>query len=116
MRVRSNIWLVIFIGFFGFVNGVNANSPMSNQCFSDPNLAYQFLLSQQKQAKKPIININTATQAEFLTLDGVGVKTAEAIVFYRESVGRFNSVDELLKVKGIGQKTLDKNRHRLTVQ
>lgn len=107
------LFLILILGFF---NTTHANSPMSNQCFSDPNSAYQFLLAQQKQAKKPVININTASQAEFLTLDGVGVKTAEAIVFYRESVGRFNSVDELLKVKGIGQKTLDKNRHRLTVQ
>lgn len=106
--------LLFLIPILGFFNTAHANSP--NQCFADPNSAYQFLLSQQKQVKKTIININTATQAEFLTLDGVGVKTAEAIVFYRESMGRFNSIDDLLKVKGIGQKTLDKNRHRLVVQ
>lgn len=116
MTIYLNIFLVIFIWFLGFLNTANANSIKPNQCFSDPNSAYQFLLSQEKQVKKSAININTASQAEFLTLDGVGVKTAEAIVFYRESMGRFNSVDDLLKVKGIGQKTLDKNRHRLVVQ
>lgn len=109
--------ILFFALIFGLLfDTAHANSPTANQCFADPKLAYQFLLSQEKQSKNGLININTASQAEFLTLDGVGVKTAEAIVFYRESMGRFNSIDDLLKVKGIGQKTLDKNRHRLIVQ
>lgn len=86
------------------------------QCFADVKLAYTFLLTQEHAMNNPMIDINTATAADFLTLKGVGVKTAEAIVAYRQTMGRFNSVDDLVKVKGVGQKTLENNRHRLRVQ
>lgn len=57
------------------------------------------------------ININTAdakTIAESLT--GIGIKKAEAIVEYRKTNGPFKAVEDLLKIKGIGEKTLDKNK------
>lgn len=62
-----------------------------------------------------IININTASAAELVALDGIGAARAEAIIEYREAHGGFKSVDELLKVSGIGEKTLEKNRGRITV-
>lgn len=62
------------------------------------------------------ININTA-DAETLSeyVKGVGPKKAEAIVEYRKKHGRFRSVDDLAKVKGIGPKTIEKNRAILSV-
>lgn len=88
----------------------------AERCFADPKAAYHYILQQEHVSQNAPININTASAADFLQLAGIGVKTAEAIVAYRHSVGRFQSVDELLHVKGIGEKTLAKNRHRLTVQ
>ncbi|NJN48245.1 MAG: helix-hairpin-helix domain-containing protein [Candidatus Competibacteraceae bacterium] len=61
------------------------------------------------------IDLNTATAEELATLDGVGATKAAAIVQYREMNGPFSSVDDLTKVKGIGDKTLEKNRSNLTV-
>ncbi len=61
------------------------------------------------------VNINTATQAEFTTLRGIGEKKARAIVLYRTEKGSFNSIDELLNVKGIGPATLLKNEQRLSI-
>lgn len=92
-------------------------SAFANQCYADPKLAYQALIAKQTAQKtlSERVNINTASMGELATLKGVGAKTAQAIVDYRESVGRFESVDDLTKVKGIGEKTLEKNRHRLTV-
>lgn len=62
------------------------------------------------------IDINSA---DVKTLDkemiGVGAKTAQAIVDYREKNGPFKSVDDLAKVKGIGKSTIQKNRANLTV-
>ena len=55
------------------------------------------------------VDINTATAKDFTTLKGIGTKKAEAIVKYRESIKCFNSIDELIKVKGIGKATLAKN-------
>jgi competence protein ComEA len=62
------------------------------------------------------ININTA-DAELIaeTVKGVGIRKANAIVAYRQKHGDFVSVDELVKVKGIAEKTIDKNRTRLSV-
>jgi competence protein ComEA len=64
-----------------------------------------------------LININTA-DAETLAsgLKGVGPAKAEAIVAYRTQNGGFSSVDELVQVKGIGDKILEQNRANLTVQ
>ncbi len=62
------------------------------------------------------VNLNTA-DAEALAeaLDGVGPAKAQAIVAYREANGPFKSVDELVKVKGIGLKTVERNRDRMSV-
>lgn len=59
------------------------------------------------------ININTATEAELATLKNIGPAKAAAIVQYRDQHGRFMSLDDLLKVQGIGLDTLEKNRSRL---
>lgn len=63
------------------------------------------------------INVNTAT-AESLAdaMDGVGPTRARAIVAFRDTHGPFASPDELVKVNGIGDTTLEKNRRRITVE
>ncbi len=59
------------------------------------------------------ININTATAEELEQLNGIGPKKAQAIVRYREENGLFSSVDEVAKVPGIGEKTLDQFREQI---
>lgn len=61
------------------------------------------------------IDINTANVQALAALDGVGPQKAQAIVAYRQEHGPFKSVDELLKVKGIGEKTLAANRDKVTI-
>jgi competence protein ComEA len=61
------------------------------------------------------VNLNTATLEQLDTLPGVGPVTAQAIVTWRESHGRFGSVDELLDVKGIGDATLAELRDLVVV-
>ena len=50
---------------------------------------------------------------DFTSLKGIGTKKAEAIVKYRTSVKCFKSIDELTNVKGIGDKTIAKNKSDL---
>ena len=71
-------------------------------------------LSSLTFAAEPV-DINTAS-AETLAeaIHGVGIKRARAIVSYREEHGAFSSVDELTQVRGIGEKTVEKSRDRLT--
>ena len=46
-------------------------------------------------------------------LSGIGAKKAKAIVVYRKKNGNFKTMDDLLKVKGIGKKTLEANRKNI---
>ena len=50
------------------------------------------------------ININTATAAELTALDGIGETIAQRIVDYRTQKGRFEVVEDIMKVNGIGKK------------
>jgi competence protein ComEA len=61
------------------------------------------------------ININTATSEQLQEVPGIGPATAEKILQMRKSYGAFKSVDDLLSIKGIGKKRLDKMRKYLTV-
>ena len=61
------------------------------------------------------VNINTADAATLdAAMQGVGPKSAAAIVAYRTKHGPFKSVDDLVKVKGIGPKAVEKNRDKLS--
>ena len=61
------------------------------------------------------ININKATAAELQALPGIGPAKAQAIVDFRTANGPFKKVDDLVNVRGIGQKTLEKLRPLVTV-
>ena len=56
------------------------------------------------------ININTADAVQLSSVPGIGPKTADAIMAYRNDNGKFKSVDDLLNIKGIGSKKLEKMR------
>ncbi len=63
------------------------------------------------------VNINSANAEEIAAmLNGVGLSKAEDIVDYREANGAFAHIDELVNVKGIGIKTVDRNRDRIVLQ
>ena len=57
-----------------------------------------------------LFNINTASAEELQTLPNIGAQMAQRIIDYREQHGKFASVEDLQKVKGIGAKTLEKLR------
>ena len=61
------------------------------------------------------VNLNTATEEELVTLPGIGPSYAKRIVEYREKNGPFKRVEDLLNVQGIGEKTLEKIRDKVTV-
>jgi competence protein ComEA len=77
-----------------------------------------FTVASAATTKKPPlkpVNINAATSEELQQVPGIGPATAEKILQMRKSYGSFKSVDDLLAIKGIGKKRLDKMRKYLTV-
>jgi competence protein ComEA len=62
------------------------------------------------------VNINTATAQELeAAIKGIGPKKAAEVIKYRTEHGQFQTVEDLLKVPGIGEKTLQNNKDKLTV-
>lgn len=62
------------------------------------------------------ININTASLTTLDNLPGIGPSKAQAIIDYRESNGRFQTTEDIMKVKGIGQATYDKMKDQITTE
>jgi competence protein ComEA len=62
------------------------------------------------------ININEASVTELMKLKKIGQKYAERIVAYREKNGPFQKPEDIVKVKGIGQKTFELNADKITVE
>lgn len=65
---------------------------------------------EESNATDLYVNINSAGINELSSLPGIGIKTAEKIIDYRESVGRFTSIEQLLEVPGIGEGKLQQIR------
>jgi len=80
-----------------------------------------FPLNAQRAAKPPapvstaVINLNSATATQIAGLPGIGVKTAELVVQYRTKNGPFKKIEEIMNVRGIGEKSFLRIKDRLTV-
>jgi comEA protein len=80
-----------------------------------------FPLAAQSPAKKPaaaqavVVNLNTATAAEIAVLPGIGIKTAELIVQYRQKNGGFKKIEEIMNVRGVGEKSFLKLKSLITI-
>ena len=81
-------------------------------------------LAAQRSAKPPAaatvastgtVNLNSATAAQIASLPGIGPKTADLVVQYRQKNGPFKKIEEIMNVKGIGEKSFLKIKDRLTV-
>ena len=88
--------------------------------FYAPNIPEQSAPNSSAESSAPVevsypININTASAEELELLSGIGEVKARAIIAYREEHGGFTSVEELVNVYGIGEKTLGKIRGYITV-
>ncbi len=70
----------------------------------------------KKNNEEFIININSAQKKELIKLSGIGPSLAERIIKKRQEIGKFNSIDELKIVKGIGDKIIERNLNNISIE
>lgn len=76
----------------------------------------QSVVASSGETGKAKVNLNKAEESELETLPGVGPAKAAAILDYRKQNGSFQSIDDLKKISGIGDKTFEKLKDLITVQ
>lgn len=83
--------------------GVTGNSADSGEASSD------------SQGSSDKININTASEAELMTIPGIGPSKAGSIVSYRQENGKFSSIEDIMNVSGIKEKFFSKIKDYIRV-
>ena len=73
------------------------------------------LAQKSKATSTEKVNLNTATAEQLQTLPGIGPALAKTIIEHRTKSGKFNKIEELLNVKGVGEKKFQKIKDRLVV-
>ena len=66
--------------------------------------------------EKQVINLNTASIEELMTLSGIGESKAKNIIEYRTKVGKFQSIEELMNISGIGEAMFERVKNMVTIE
>ena len=74
------------------------------------------IVKESDSNKNTIVNINTCTLEELLSINGIGESKAKSIIEYRENVGLFTSKEDIMKVSGIGESLYDKIKDYITTK
>lgn len=67
-------------------------------------------------SEQPLVNLNTADEAALQTLSGIGPAKSQAIIAYRTENGPFQTIEDLKKISGFGEKTFERLKPAITVQ
>lgn len=73
-------------------------------------------VSNQVNRQEAKVNINTATQTQLEILPGIGPSTAMKIITYRNEKGKFNKIEDIKEVNGIGENKYDKIKDLISIK
>ena len=110
------IALVLTLTAFFMQAPVAVIAPSSVVCAQEPEAEPVEAEVPEGEAASVVININTASAEELATLEGIGEKTAQNIVEYREGNGPFAAIEDIKNVKGIGDKKFEKIKENIAVE
>ena len=79
------------------------------------NLQANLVSSAIEEEKEQLININTADESQLMTLPGIGQAKAKSIIEYRNTNGKFNSIEELKNIEGIKDGVYNKLKDKISV-
>ena len=98
------------------IDGQHIHIPAKDIIFSEIPPAASSPNKSANFAQGNLININTADETELQKIRGVGKVIAGRIIEYRNSNGFFEKIEDIKKVRGIGEKTFEKMKNSITVQ
>jgi competence protein ComEA len=99
-------WCAVAIGLLTITGQAHAEPKRPTPCVDTTAAA---------PGQPVLVDLNQASEAELMTLPGVGPARAKAILAFREAHGGFTSVSQLLRIKGFGRATLRRLRPLLTL-
>ena len=106
MKIQISLFILLLTGLVT----IAGNTAFADEA-TDKSLSNAMLL------KPLVVNINTASAEEMAeSLKGIGIKTAQAIVDYRNDKGSFTSPASIMAVKGIGEFTFEVNKDAIMVE
>lgn len=76
---------------------------------------YPLITEVIEDESKGIIDINRASKSLLQTLPGVGPSTAQSIIDYRNEIGEFETIEDIMKVSGIGESTFEEIKESITI-
>jgi len=109
------ITLILTLAAFFMQVPVAVISPTSVVCAQEGD-AEPVEAAPEEEAASVVVNINTASAEELVALEGIGEKTAQNIVEYRDANGPFAAIDDIKNVKGIGDKKFEKIKENIAVE
>ena len=116
-KILISIGLIMFAMLIGYNAFFTPKMPSVVQNSGDIIADKHKEDSNQKSSKNYKINLNTASEEELIeNLDGIGPAMAKRIIEYRETNGGFSSIEELMNIKGIGEKRFEKLKNSVTVK
>ncbi len=101
--------------YIPFKGEINENSEEQEYITSDFGNTSGIIQNTNKGESEKV-NINTANQTELETLPGIGTATAEKIIDYRNKNGKFNSIEDIQNVKGIGQSKYENIKENICIK
>lgn len=117
------VGIVLWMGWVRHVPVQSPGAPTQERTAEFVNGSSQHALTQNRAALAKVVSLhdpalldlNRATADELEALPGIGAVLAQRVVAFRESAGRFRTVEDLRGVKGIGAKTFDRLKSLITV-
>jgi len=116
MQRKEQIVILLFILIISIFIAISFCNKLHREVsYLTPEELLKSTYAAQAIQEKEIVDINTASRYALAKLPGIGPKTAQRIIDYRDNNNGFVSKDQLLNVKGIGTKKYDTIRRRIEV-
>lgn len=109
----SKVFFILALCLCLFCGSLSVMAQKTNAAETATKAATTAPAAQAGKAGK--VNLNSATTEQLTSLPGIGPATAKLIIEYRAKSGKFNRIEEIMNIKGIGEKKFQKIKDRLAV-